>query len=184
MGAPIAAIVLHELAYLGARVFLRIGTAMGLPPVSLGEYVIAADALRGEGTSRAYTDQTAEVVGADPEVNTALETALRLAALPCHKGRFASFDAFYRDMFALEPEVAARVEQVREQLLAHNVLVADMETSAILTVARALGVKAGSFCVASVDNITRDKLDLASMEACEAQLFAVALETVTRTSLE
>jgi hypothetical protein len=51
-------------------------------------------------------------------------------------------------------------------------------------VGRALGVKAGSFCVATVDNATQTKLDAQSMETSEAQLFTIALQTVTRTRLD
>ncbi len=50
MGAPIATIVLHELYALGIRTFLRIGTAMALPPAKLGDFVLADGALRAEGT--------------------------------------------------------------------------------------------------------------------------------------
>ncbi len=45
MGAPIATIVLHELYALGIRTFLRIGTAMAIPPAAVGEFVLA-DGLR------------------------------------------------------------------------------------------------------------------------------------------
>ena len=82
------------------------------------------------------------------------------------------------DMYVNRPETNA------SSLNRHNVLVTDMETSALLTVARSLGVKAGSLCVASVDNITRSKIDSAAMEDCEMHLFAVALETVTRIPLD
>lgn len=54
MGAPIAAIVMHELHSLGAKIFLRIGTAIALPPVELGDFIIAHKAHRHEGTSNAY----------------------------------------------------------------------------------------------------------------------------------
>ncbi len=54
MGAPIATIVLHELYALGIRTFLRIGTAMALPPAKLGDFVLADGALRAEGTSPSY----------------------------------------------------------------------------------------------------------------------------------
>src|SRR5690606_32789132 len=50
MGAPIAAIVLHELASVGVRTFLRLGTALTLPPVQLGDLVLAHGAIRGEST--------------------------------------------------------------------------------------------------------------------------------------
>ena len=54
MGAPIATIVLHELFDLGVRAFLRIGTAMVMPPAKLGDLVLADGAYRAEGTSSTY----------------------------------------------------------------------------------------------------------------------------------
>ena len=38
MGGPIAAIVLHELFDLGVRRFVRVGTAMVMPPAKLGDW--------------------------------------------------------------------------------------------------------------------------------------------------
>ena len=54
MGAPIATIVLHELADLGVRYFLRIGTAMYFPPTQGGAFLLSDRALSFEGTSRSY----------------------------------------------------------------------------------------------------------------------------------
>ena len=54
MGGPIAAIVLHELFDLGVRRFVRVGTAMVMPPAKLGDMVLADGAVRREGTSRTY----------------------------------------------------------------------------------------------------------------------------------
>src|ERR1700745_3802175 len=41
MGGPIAAIVLHELFDLGVRRFVRVGTAMVMPPAKLGDLLLA-----------------------------------------------------------------------------------------------------------------------------------------------
>ncbi len=54
MGGPIAAIVFHELFDLGVRRFLRIGTAMVMPPAAVGDFVVADGAFRGDGTSGTY----------------------------------------------------------------------------------------------------------------------------------
>ncbi len=182
MGAPIAAIVLHELAYLGAKVFLRIGTAMALPPVALGDYLIGVDALGADGTSKAYGTQ-GEPAAADAGLVSALEATLKTTQSAWRKGRFASFDGFYRDMFALEPQVAARVAQLRSSMTQQGVLVMDMESAAIFTVAKVLGVKASSLCVATVDNVTQRKLDADEMERLENQLFHLALDAVVRTTI-
>src|SRR2546422_317834 len=56
MGAPIAAVLLEELAAIGVRVALRAGTAMSLAPdrLPLGTFIVAHAALRAEGTSLTY----------------------------------------------------------------------------------------------------------------------------------
>ena len=183
MGAPIAAIVLHELAHLGAKVFLRIGTAMALPPVLLGEYLIGVDALAEDGTSKAYGN-SGEPAVADATLVAALEATLKATQWPWRKGRFASFDGFYRDMFALEPQVTERVAQLRRSMTKQGVLVMDMESSAIFTVAKVLGVKASSLCVATVDNVTQRKLDAEEMTRLENRLFHLALDAVVRTATD
>jgi uridine phosphorylase len=54
MGGPSAAIVISELAELGARTLLRVGTCGAIAPdVGLGEILVAAAALSADGTSRA-----------------------------------------------------------------------------------------------------------------------------------
>ena len=54
MGGPSAAIVIAELADLGARRLLRVGTCGALEPsLSLGDLVIASESIALDGTSRA-----------------------------------------------------------------------------------------------------------------------------------
>lgn len=177
MGGPIATIVLHELADLGATTFLRIGTSMALPPVKLGEFLIASEAIGTDGATLAYGGSGGPVAAAPRLVET-LERAVTAADIPWRKGRFASFDGFYRDMFSLEAETRQRVAEVRRDLLRENVLVTDMESSAIFTAARALDVEAGSLCVATVDSETQAKIDGEEMDLLERRLFLTALDTL------
>src|SRR5215208_7774512 len=54
MGGPSAAIVLHELAELGVRRAIRVGTCGSLDPeLQLGQLVVAGEALAEDGASRA-----------------------------------------------------------------------------------------------------------------------------------
>jgi uridine phosphorylase len=177
MGGPIATIVLHELANLGARTFLRIGTSMALPPVRLGEFLIASEAIGSDGATLAYGGSEHPAAAA-PRLVAALEHAVTVADIPWRKGRFASFDGFYRDMFSLEADTRQRVADVRSDLQRKNVLVTDMESSAIFTAAMALGVEAGSLCVATVDSETQAKIDGEEMDRLERQLFVTALDAL------
>ncbi len=177
MGAPIAAIVLHELANLGASVFLRLGTSIGLPPVNIGDIIIARDAESFEGTSSAYADGDADCK-ADPGLVSALARAAARQDAKCHVGAFASFDGFYKDMFALDDAAEDRVRQNLKQLAAQGILAVDMETSAILTVGRALGCKAASMCVSSVNSLKKQKMGKAEHAGAERKLISIALEAL------
>jgi purine-nucleoside phosphorylase len=71
MGGPSAAIVLHELATLGARRAIRVGTCGALNgELALGELVVAGEALAADGTSRALG--ASERVAADATLTEAL----------------------------------------------------------------------------------------------------------------
>ena len=179
MGSPIAAIVLHELANLGASVFLRIGTSIGLAPVNIGDMIIAADAESFEGTSAAYAD-SASGRSACPGLVRALTQAAAQREVTCHVGKFASFDGFYKDMFALDDATEDRVRRNLEQLAEQNVLAVDMETSAILTVGNALGCKVGSLCASTVNSLNKQKIGTAEYTRVEHNLISTALEALVQ----
>ena len=85
MGGPIAAIVLHELFDLGVRTFLRVGTAMAMPPAKLGDFVLADGAFRDDGTSRTYAPLGYPAV-ADFDLGAALRAALETARVAVARG--------------------------------------------------------------------------------------------------
>lgn len=181
MGAPIAAIVMHELANLGAHTFIRIGTGIGLAPAEIGDYVIADSAFCLEGTSAAYAPNI-EKAAADVDLVNALRKSIGETEHTCRVGSFASFDGFYRDMFALDEGTTTRVSENIQDLIRKNVLAIDMETSAILTVGSVLGCRAASICVSSVNSITHEKLPSDEMISRENILIETALAVLTSTS--
>jgi uridine phosphorylase len=183
MGAPIATIVLHELAALGVRSFLRIGTAMAMPPVRLGDFVLADGALRGEGTSVTYAPLGFPAV-ADFGLNAALRARLARATRAWHAGIFGTYDGFYTEMFALEAERRGMVESLKAEVHRLRLIATDMETSALLTAARILGARASSLCLATVDGATQAKLDEATLAAGEHELFEVALDSLAAFAAE
>lgn len=171
MGAPIAAIVLHELHQLGIRTFLRVGTVMVLEPVRLGDLVIADGGVRREGTSAGYVPDGYPAV-ADHDVGVALRAACTAAGVPWHATLVESSDGFYTQML--------RQDDRLESLAGLGVHALDMETSAILAVARALGARAGSLCAATVDGRTAERLDAEARHAAEDALSAVAVDALVR----
>ncbi len=181
MGAPVASIVMHELFDLGARIFLRIGTAMSLPPAEIGEFVIAEAAYRGEGTSGAYAPIEYPAV-ADFELQTALRHSVSSKDV-WHSGVFASFDGFYKEMYALDKADRPGKEITLTKMKALGIIAIDMETSALLTVARILGARGGCLCLVTVDSDNGVKIAESTLEEGERKLFAYALNALCNTPI-
>jgi uridine phosphorylase len=178
MGAPIAAVVLHELRALGVHTFIRLGTVMCLPPVRLGQLVLADGAIRGESTSGTYVPGGFPAVG-DHELCAALRRRLSEGDRGWTAGLVASYDGFYTELFALEKERQPEIEARQDDLVSLGVVATDMETSAILAVGGALGARAASLCLASVDGRTKGKLGGDEREDGERDLIAIGLDAIT-----
>jgi uridine phosphorylase len=123
MGGPSAAIVLHELAALGARRSIRVGTCGGLrDSLALGDLVIAREAICADGTSRALGAN--HRVAPDEHLFDALVAA---AGAGTTAGTVESVDLFYDE--------AARV-RVREP----EAVAVEMEAATLFTLGSALGI--------------------------------------------
>src|SRR3954447_19387312 len=91
MGGPSAAIVFHELADLGVRRAVRVGTCGAVDPeLEHGGLVVASDALAEDGTSRALG--AGETVQPDPDLTARLAAGLPPGVAP---SRIVSTDLFY-----------------------------------------------------------------------------------------
>lgn len=90
MGGPSATIVFEELIALGVRRAIRVGTCGALDPhLSLGDLVLATEAICEDGTSRALSGK--ERVRAD----AGLTTLLQQSAEPRRSGAIVTTDLFY-----------------------------------------------------------------------------------------
>jgi len=160
IGAPGTAILVEEIAKLGAHTLIRVGNSGGLAPqLELGELVITQGAVRDDGTSRSYVVPEYPAA-AHHRVVAALEDAALAAQVPHHIGTTWSLDAFYaRNAIATAnggmesmsfggywpSHLEARIRDMR----AAGILNCEMEAGAILTLASLFGLRAGCICVVS-----------------------------------
>jgi len=177
MGAPIAAIVLHELADLGVGTFLRLGTALAIGATQLGDLVVAQAAVREEATSTTYLPLTFPAVG-DFELTAQLANYARRSPRPSRTGLYASFDGFYTQMFDSAPGGHESSDRLRH-LSDVGVIAADMETSAIFIAGMARRVRAGSLCLASVNADTHERMNHDERIAAEVDLLQAGLDALT-----
>ena len=160
IGGPSTAILLEELAKLGARVFIRVGNSGALADtVSVGEYVITTGAVRDDGTSKSYVIPEYPAVSHFEVVNALIRSAQE-AEVKFHVGITWSIDAFYARNKVLTPEGEIRsmsysgytqqsMNPLLEDLKQAGVKNCDMEASTILTLSSLFGLKAGCICTVS-----------------------------------
>ena len=160
MGGPSAAIVISELAELGAARLIRIGTCGALAPaLALGDLLIASDAIPADGTSRA--------LGASARVPGSQE--LLEAMPPLVAGTVVSTDLFYDD----RPEV-------EEQWIAAGAQAVDMEVATLYTLAWRRRVQAAAILIVS-DTLRprRSRIGEEALRKAEQRLGEAALSALT-----
>jgi uridine phosphorylase len=130
MGGPSAALVLADLAKLGVRRAVRVGTCTGLEPSSRpGELLLVGEALAAGGSAAALGLASSDAVLPDPALLERLQVELGGEARGV---TVASFDALPADVAAV-PAAAA----------------ADMQTVAVLARGRQLGIAVAALLIVS-----------------------------------
>jgi uridine phosphorylase len=165
MGGPSAAIVIAELADLGARTLLRVGTCGALDAsLELGELLVATEALSADGTSRALG--AGDRVAADAQL---LERLLHAAGPDGPHGPVVSSDLFYDS-----PEGA------EERWHAQGALAVEMEAATLFTLAARRGVRAGCALIVS-DTVlpSRRRIDTEALHDAERRLGELAVAALS-----
>jgi uridine phosphorylase len=123
MGGPSASVVLADLAELGVRRAVRIGTCASLGDLALGEVVVVTGAEQFRGSLRTHSDRKEPRNVERPD--DGLTSALRAAIPDAKPGTAVSLDVLHRPEHD-PPSVLAEV--------------ADMQTAALFAIAEELGV--------------------------------------------
>ncbi len=158
IGCPSTAIAIEELARLGTRVFIRIGTCGTFQDhVHNGDLAIFDAAMRYDGTSHLYAPLEFPAV-ASLDVTQALVDAAQAAGARYHVGITRTADSFY----ARHARPGSSFHDFWQSDWAHHfadlkrlgVLASEMEASIIFVLARVWGLRAGAVAVV-LDNVMR-----------------------------
>jgi purine-nucleoside phosphorylase len=150
LGGPSAAAVVAELAALGARRVVRVGTAAGLGATPLGALVAVTAVLAGDGASRA--------LGGGDRIEPDAALAAALAAQP---------DVLAGLVASVDVHVPAR------EGTWGGALAADLTTAAVLVAAAREGLAAGA--VLGITRAGGEHLHDDELDALERRLGSVAL---------
>lgn len=146
MGGPSTAIAVEELAHIGVKAMIRIGSCGALKEgIRLGDLVIVNGAVRDDGASASYVDS---IFPAIPDTELLFETigAAKAQGFPYHVGIGRSHDALY--------------SEAKEALNGYwgscGVLGSDMETATLFVVGALRGIKTASI----LNNVVEAEADL------------------------
>ncbi len=133
IGCPAAAIAVEELARIGAKYFIRVGTTGAIQPeIEIGDIIVATAAVRADGTTRAYVPLEYPAVANSEVVNSLLIAAER-QGIDVRSGIILTGDAFYaEDLNAMKMWGTS------------GVLSVEMEAAAIFVLSQIKGLKAGA----------------------------------------
>ena len=151
IGGPSTSIAVEELAMLGVDTFLRVGTTGAIQQsIKNGEVICTTGSVRLDGASSHYAPIEYPAVAHPDVVNAIRNSALRLG-VTCHSGITASADTFYPGQERYDSftgYVPLRFQKTMEEWRRLHVLNYEMESSTLLTMTSAFGLRGG--CVAGV----------------------------------
>ena len=158
IGCPSAAIAIEELANIGAKTLVRIGTSGAMQEQTrVGDFVIANGAVRQEGTSPQYMPIEFPAVPSADMVY-ALEEAAKEKDVNYHIGVVQSKDSFYGQHDPDSMPVSYELNQKWDAWVKGGVLCSEMEASTLFVVGSYRKVRTGALLVVYGDQNRQEAL--------------------------
>ena len=144
MGGPSTAICLEELAKIGIKYVIRVGTCGGMQlNVMPGDLIIANGAIRYDGTSKEYAPVEYPAISSF-NVTNALVLAAKELGFKKHIGVVQSKDSFYGQHEPDKMPISYELNEKWQAWIKMGCLASEMETSTLFTVSSFLHLEAGS----------------------------------------
>lgn len=183
IGGPSTSIAVEELAQLGVRTFLRVGTTGGIQPhLQPGDVIVTTGAVRLDGASLHFAPLEFPAV-ADFECTTALVDAARAVGIEPHVGVTASSDTFYPGQERYDTysgRVTRRFRGSLEEWQEMGVLNYEMESATLFTMCASQGLRAGCVAGVLVNRTQQETPDETTAQRIESTTVAVAVEAARR----
>ncbi|NND73925.1 MAG: uridine phosphorylase [Ilumatobacter sp.] len=183
IGGPSVSIAVEELAQLGVRTFLRVGTTGGIQPnVMPGDVIVTTAAVRLDGASLHFAPMEFPAV-ADFECTTALVAAARATGAATHVGVTASSDTFYPGQERYDTfsgRVVSRFRGSLDEWRSMGVLNYEMETATLFTMCSSSGLRAGCVAGVLVNRTQQETPDEAVIAAAESGAVGIVIDAAGR----
>lgn len=183
IGGPSTSIAVEELAQLGVRTFLRVGTTGGIQRnVRAGDVVVTIAAVRLDGASSHFAPMEFPAV-ADFACTTALVEAARDRGIEPHIGITASSDTFYPGQERYDTysgRVTPRLRGSLDEWRAMGVLNYEMESATLFTMCATQGLRAGCVAGVIVNREDQEIPDEATQQHTETTAVAIVVDAARR----
>ena len=178
IGGPSTSIAVEELAQLGVRTFLRVGTTGAIQEhINPGEVIVTQAAVRLYGASLHFAPLEFPDV-ADFATTTAMVAACKEAGVEPHIGITASSDTFYPGQERYDTvsgRVTRRFKGSMQEWQDLGVLNYEMESSTLFTMCAANGWRAGCVAGVIVNRMQQEIPDEATMKKTEVNAIAIVV---------
>ncbi|RRZ87505.1 uridine phosphorylase [Erwinia sp. 198] len=183
IGGPSTSIAVEELAQLGIRTFLRVGTTGAIQPdISVGDVLVTTGSVRLDGASLHFAPLEFPAV-ADFTCTTALVEAAKVLGATTHIGVTASSDTFYPGQERYDTfsgRVVSRFQNSMKEWQQMGVLNYEMESATLLTMCASQGLRAGMVAGVIVNRTQQEIPDAETMKKTESDAVRIVVEAARR----
>lgn len=183
IGGPSTSIAVEELAQLGVRTFLRVGTTGAIQSdVNVGDMIVTTASVRLDGASLHFAPMEFPAV-ADFDVATAMKEAAIEAGATVHTGVTASSDTFYPGQERYDTfsgRVVRRFQGSMEEWQQMGVLNFEMESATLLTMCASSGLKAGCVAGVIINRTQKETPDHDTLKQAETRSIKVVVEAARK----
>ncbi|MDI6890790.1 MAG: uridine phosphorylase [Thermodesulfovibrionales bacterium] len=177
IGGPSTSIAIEELAMLGIKTFIRAGTTGAIQKrIRPGDVIITTGSVRLDGASTHYAPIEYPAV-ADYKVVDSLIKAANKSGVRHHVGITVSSDTFYPGQERYDSftrYVPKRFQGSMKEWQRLNVLNYEMESSTVLTLCSAMGLRGGCVSGVVVNRTTKEEITEGALKAGEDNAIKVA----------
>ena len=178
IGGPSTSIAVEELAQLGVRTFLRVGTTGAIQEhINPGEVIVTQAAVRLDGASLHFAPLEFPAV-ADFQTTAAMVEACRETGVEPHIGITASSDTFYPGQERYDTvsgRVTRRFKGSMQEWQDLGILNYEMESSTLFTMCAANGWRAACVAGVIVNRMQQEIPDESTMKKTEVSAISIVV---------
>ena len=181
MGAPSLSIVVNELAQLGIKQIIRVGTCGGIADqVKVGSVVISQAALCRQGAALDIAPRDFPA-SADPFLTVAMVRAAEVLGIDHHIGVTASVDTFFEGQErndSANPHLLRSLQGITDEYRNLGILNYEMEAGTLFKMGLVYGISTGCICAVLAERLTSEAVLIEQKKLAEEHCILVALNAL------